>query len=94
MVPHAWAQSGWPSAWPGASRLRELSALAVPLLALSAAFAGWLGARRTAAIRLVDIPIAGLPTALEGFTIVQLSDIHVGNTIGRDYVEAIVEPGE
>ena len=70
--------------------MRELSALAVPLLALSAAFAGWLGARRTAAIRLVDIPIAGLPTALEGFTIVQLSDIHVGNTIRRDYVEAIV----
>ena len=90
VIPNAWAQAGWPSAWTGAGGLRELSALAVPMLGLSAAFAGWLGARRTAAVRLVDIPIAGLPTALEGFTIVQISDIHVGNTIGRDYVEAIV----
>jgi predicted MPP superfamily phosphohydrolase len=90
VIPDAWAGTGWPAAWPDASRFGELSALAVPLLGLSAASAGWLGARRTAAVRRVDIPIAGLPTALEGFTIVQLSDIHVGNTIGRDYVEAIV----
>ena len=41
-------------------------------------------------MRVVDIPIAGLPSALQGFTIVQISDIHVGNTIGRAYVEAIV----
>jgi len=79
VIPTAWAQSGWPAALPGAERLP-----------LSAALAGWVGARRTAAVRIVDIPIAGLPTALEGFTIVQISDIHVGNTIGRDYVTAIV----
>ena len=91
VVPSAWAQAGWPAALPGPGRLRELSALAVPLLAVSAAFAGWVGARRTAAVRRIDIPIAGLPSALEGFTIVQVSDVHVGNTIGRDYVAAIVD---
>lgn len=91
IVSTALAQSAWPPGWPEAGRLREYSALAVPLLALSAASAGWIGARRTAAVRRVDVPIAGLPASLEGFTIVQLSDIHVGNTIGRDYVEAIVE---
>jgi uncharacterized protein len=91
VVPSAWAQAGWPAALPGPGRLRELSALAVPILAVSAAFAGWVGARRTAAVRQVDIPIAGLPAALEGFTIVQVTDVHVGNTIGRDYVSAIVE---
>jgi predicted MPP superfamily phosphohydrolase len=89
LIPDALAQA-WPAVLPGVGRLRELSALAVPVLALAAALAGWLGARRTAAVRRVDIPIAGLPAALEGFAIVQLSDIHVGNTIGRDYVEAIV----
>ena len=91
VVPSAWAQAGWPAALPGSERLRELSALAVPLLAVSAAFAGWVGARRTAAVRRIDIPIAGLPSALEGFIIVQVSDVHVGNTIGRDYVAAIVD---
>jgi uncharacterized protein len=90
VVPNAWAQAGWPGVLPGAGSLRELSALAVPTLAVSAWLAGWLGARRTAAVRIVDIPIAGLPSALQGFTIVQISDIHVGNTIGRAYVEAIV----
>src|SRR3546814_2574591 len=37
-----------------------------------------------------DLPIAGLPAALSGFTIVQLSDIHVGPTIKRGYLDAIV----
>ena len=44
-----------------------------------------LGLRRTRgaprAVRRVDVPIAGLPAALHGFTIVQISDIHVGPTI-------------
>src|SRR3546814_14919329 len=42
--------------------------------------------------RVVDIelPIAGLPAALSGFIIVQLSDIHVGPTIKRGYLDAIV----
>jgi predicted MPP superfamily phosphohydrolase len=39
----------------------------------------------------VNIPIDNLPDALEGFTIVQISDVHVGPTIKRDYVAAIVE---
>ena len=90
VVPTAWAHPGWPAALSGVGSLRASSALAVPVLALTAAFAGWAGARRTAGIRLVEIPIAALPPALEGFTIAQISDIHVGNTIGRDYVEAIV----
>ena len=37
------------------------------------------------------MPIAGLPAALDGFTIAQISDVHVGPTIKRPYVEAIVD---
>ena len=94
VVPDAWATGswgGWATRWTDADRRSEVSALAVPLLATSAALAGWVGARRTAAVRNVDIPIAGLPSALEGFTIVQISDIHVGNSIGGSYVDSIVE---
>jgi uncharacterized protein len=39
----------------------------------------------------VDVPIAGLPDALHGFTIAQISDLHVGPTIKRRFVERIVE---
>jgi predicted MPP superfamily phosphohydrolase len=39
----------------------------------------------------VDIPIANLPQELEGFKIAQISDLHVGPTIGRRYTEDVVE---
>jgi predicted MPP superfamily phosphohydrolase len=51
---------------------------------------GLFNARRTARVVDVDVPIVDLPAALGGFTIVQLSDIHVGPTIKRGYLEAIV----
>ncbi|MDX3906434.1 MAG: metallophosphoesterase [Pigmentiphaga sp.] len=53
--------------------------------------AGFVGARRVARVTTVDIPVAGLPPALEGFTIAQISDIHVGPTIRESYVRRIVE---
>ena len=71
--------------------LRKQGALAVPILAGLATIAGYVNARRRAAIRRVDIPIAGLPAALHGFSIAQISDLHVGPTIKRDYLEPIVD---
>lgn len=71
--------------------LRTMTAAAVPLLGLVVTLLGYINARRTARVVTVDIPIAGLPPALHGFRIVQITDIHVGPTIGERYVEAIVE---
>jgi uncharacterized protein len=71
--------------------LGVLSAGAVPLVALGITAVGWRNARRTAAVVNVDVPIANLPQALHGFTIAQISDVHVGPTIKRPYVSAIVE---
>lgn len=74
-----------------AEGLRSASAAAVPLLALAITGLGYLNARRTAGVVTVEIPVAGLHAALHGFTIVQISDIHVGPTIRSSYVEGIVE---
>lgn len=71
--------------------LKADSALAVLVLALGATLLGAFNARRLARVVRVDVPIAGLPPALHGFTIVQISDIHVGPTIKRGYVEHIVK---
>jgi uncharacterized protein len=38
----------------------------------------------------VEVPIGGLPEDLQGFRIVQLSDLHVGPTLKRAFVERIV----
>jgi predicted MPP superfamily phosphohydrolase len=68
-----------------------LSALAVPVLALLLTLWGLMNARRTATVVEVDVPIDRLPVALHGFTIAQISDVHVGPTIKRGYLQAIVE---
>lgn len=74
----------------GSPALVAYSALAVPLLAVLSSAIGFYNARRRAPVVSVDVPIDGLPAALDGFTIVQISDIHVGPTIKRHYVERIV----
>ena len=71
--------------------LARWSAVAVPLLGLLVSVWGFVNARRTAAVVSVDVPIAGLPAGLHGFTIVQISDIHVGPTIKNAYLRRIVE---
>ncbi|HET8747909.1 MAG TPA: metallophosphoesterase, partial [Ramlibacter sp.] len=72
-------------------QLGENTAAAVPLLALALSLIGLINARRTAPVVRVTVPIAGLPGPLQGFRIVQISDIHVGPTIKRDYLDAIVQ---
>jgi predicted MPP superfamily phosphohydrolase len=67
------------------------SALAVPLVALLVTVIGFVNARRVARVVRVEVPIAGLPPALDGYSIVQISDIHVGPTIKRPYLDAIVD---
>jgi len=71
--------------------LARASALAVPLVAGLVTLWGLFNARRRAAIVAVDVPIADLPVALHGFTIAQISDIHVGPTIKGPYLQAIVQ---
>lgn len=41
-------------------------------------------------VKRVEIKLAKLPKELDGFRIVQLTDVHVGPTIGRDFIEEIV----
>jgi predicted MPP superfamily phosphohydrolase len=67
------------------------SAAAVPLLGLLLTAIGYANARRVAAVRRVDVPIEALPDALHGFTIAQITDVHVGPMIRRDDVAAIVD---
>ncbi len=71
--------------------LNEGSALAVLAGAVLFTVVGWFNARRRAAVVDVTVPITGLPAELVGFTIAQISDIHVGVTIKRRYLSAIVD---
>jgi predicted MPP superfamily phosphohydrolase len=79
-----------PLGWPLA-RIVTASALAVPALTALLTLIGYANARRVARVRDVEIPIASLPPALAGFTIAQITDVHVGPTIERDHVDAVVD---
>lgn len=48
-------------------------------------------ARKRPGIVNIDVPIASLPAAFDGFRIVQISDIHAGLTIKRDFIETVAE---
>lgn len=48
-------------------------------------------ARKRPGIISVDIPIASLPKEFDGFKIVQISDIHAGLTIKRDFIETVAD---
>jgi len=71
--------------------LETSSAVLVVGLTVFATVLGFVNARRRARIKRVEIPLRNLPQALHGFSIAQISDIHVGPTIKRGYVDAIVD---
>jgi hypothetical protein len=69
---------------------RRVLAGIASLVAFSAAGFGVVEALRRVRLVTVEVPLARLPRALDGFAIVQLSDIHVGPTIGRDFIAGLV----
>ncbi len=69
----------------------RISAIGVMALTPVITLVGFFMARRVAPVVNVEVPLAGLAKELEGFTIAQISDIHIGQTIKRNFVEAIVD---
>lgn len=51
-------------------------------------------ARRKPGVVELNIPIAHLPESFEGFRIVQITDIHAGLTVKRDWIETIARQVE
>jgi hypothetical protein len=76
---------------PNVGAWRQESAVVVLGLSIIVTMIGFFNARRVARVVHVTIPLDHLPSELEGFTIVQISDLHIGSTIRRKYVQAVVE---
>jgi predicted MPP superfamily phosphohydrolase len=81
----------WASVLPEpAIALETFSAVLIAPVSVLMTMVGLRNARRTADVVEVEVPIANLPAALEGFSIAQISDIHIGPTIKTRYLERIV----
>ncbi len=74
-----------PAAWRG------YSALSVLVLALLVTLVGYINAHRIPRVVNVAIPILGLPESLYGFTIAQISDLHIGPSVKRNFVAGVVD---
>jgi len=48
-------------------------------------------ALRKAQVKLVEVKLARLPKVLSGFTIVQITDLHIGINLGRAWAEQVVQ---
>ena len=73
--------------WP----LLDARALSLTILGAAVALSAvGLVQARCPRIRRVRVPIENLPAELEGYRIVQWSDVHVGPTIRRPFLESLV----
>jgi predicted MPP superfamily phosphohydrolase len=90
----AYKISGWPVWWGlEAKKILFHRALAAGSLALVGliCIAGVFQAFRTPQVVALDIPLPGLPAAFRGFRLVQITDLHLGPTLGRRFLEKVVE---
>jgi predicted MPP superfamily phosphohydrolase len=73
-------------------RLFLARSLAVTVGAASGvvAVAGAVNVARGFAIRRVRVPLAKLAREHSGYSIVQLTDVHIGPTLGREFLEGVV----
>ena len=77
--------------WQEMHQLLAANGPALVILAtLTALLLGFVLATRGPRVVRQTIEIAGLHPSLDGFRIAQISDLHVGPTIGRRYVEPVV----
>ena len=67
------------------------SAVAVLILTVLASVIGFINAIRVPVVVNIDIPLKNLAQGLQGFTIAQISDIHIGPTIKKNYLVSIVK---
>ncbi len=71
--------------------LTQVSGGAAVVVAGASVGRGMISARSEHEVVDVEIPLAKLPRALDGFSIVQLSDLHTGVTIDRAFVQKVVD---
>lgn len=65
--------------------------LALALVAFCVGIWGTWQSVRSPDAHTVEIPLANLPPELDGFSIVQLSDIHIGPLLKGDWLRSVVE---
>jgi predicted MPP superfamily phosphohydrolase len=95
LVDRVRAKRAQPPLLPSSPERRRflLNATGTAAIGVTTAVTAWgvRQARQLPEVVEVEVPIAGLPPELDGYHIVQLSDVHVGETIDQMFILPIVE---
>jgi len=70
--------------------IERRSFLAIGTVSVTSTVVGGVQAVTGPTVYEVDIPLKNLPKEFDGFRIVQITDLHVGPTIGKSYTEKVV----
>jgi uncharacterized protein len=73
------------------AHLLQVTNIGVVGVAVALTSYGVFEARRRPGIVNITVPIPRLPDAFVGFRIVQITDIHAGLTVGREWIEMVAE---
>lgn len=68
----------------------KIGLVATPPLLVSGIALTTVFSKRNLNVRKIDLPVTNLPPDLEGYTITQISDTHIGILTGREQMEYIV----
>ena len=71
--------------------MRRVSGGGAALSAIGLSFQGAYQALKVPSYVEIPITLARLPKSMDGFVIAQITDLHVGNTIGEAFVSGVVE---
>src|SRR6185295_13645997 len=85
-----WTAIATPSAQAAQRAVRVEATLIVGLLLPAIAY-GYRTARGPARIEQVTVPIPGLGAGMAGLKVVQISDLHIGQTLDGKFLERVVE---
>jgi hypothetical protein len=75
----------------GGQHVARARALALATLSAGVLLLGLWNARRGPVRKRIEVRIAGWPAALDGYRIVQLSDVHISALIRREYAQRLVD---
>ena len=88
---HQWTGVGWDLSDPSRRQFlnRMLGGGSAALGATLGATSIW-AALKDPQLKRVKVKLRKLPSSMSGLTLVQLSDIHIGPTVGQDFVQRLV----
>jgi hypothetical protein len=77
--------------FPGTEALKSAGATKL-LLAAALVLTGWgyFEAYRPPGVKRLEVRVPGLPAAFDGYRVVLMSDLHVGPTLDRSFIERVV----